>query len=245
MTATGPNRWSEIAGDDGGEDYAARLEASATQAAAAGEDVHGEANLVARLAPTGGRILDAGCGTGRVAVELDRRGFDVVGVDVDTSMLRVARRHAPQVQWVEADLAALDSTHLDPAGLDPTASRSDASSRASAADDADDADGATPPRSRDGFDVVVAAGNVVPLMAPGTHATAIAAMARLLVPDGLLITGFGLDVAHLPLDDAPVTLADYDQWCTAAGLHLHGRWSTWDRDPFDDGGYAVNMHTRT
>lgn len=221
MTATGPNRWSEVAGDDSGELFAASLEASAKQAAAAGEDVHGEANLVARLAPPNGRILDAGCGTGRVAIELDRQGFDVVGVDVDTSMLGVARRHAPHLQWVAADLADLDrfdlhSTH-----------------------------GATSPPSLDQFDLVVAAGNVVPLMAPGTHATAIAAMARRLVPDGLLVTGFGLDAAHLPLDDAPVTVADYDQWCTAAGLHLHGRWSTWDRDPFDEGGYVVNVHSRT
>lgn len=52
-------------------------------------------------------ILDGGCGTGRIALELARRGFDVVGVDVDPNMLGVARRKAPRMAWVEADLANL------------------------------------------------------------------------------------------------------------------------------------------
>ena len=74
--------------------------------AESGVDVHGEADLVAALAP--GRVLDAGCGTGRVAVELARRGIEVVGVDADASMIATARRRAPQLPWVEADLAGLD-----------------------------------------------------------------------------------------------------------------------------------------
>ena len=53
-------------------------------------------------------VLDAGCGTGRVALELARRGIEVVGVDVDASMLATARRLGPALAWVEADLAALD-----------------------------------------------------------------------------------------------------------------------------------------
>ena len=51
-------------------------------------------------------VLDAGCGTGRVAIELARHGVDVVGVDVDASMIGEARRRAPELEWVEADLAA-------------------------------------------------------------------------------------------------------------------------------------------
>jgi SAM-dependent methyltransferase len=50
-------------------------------------------------------VLDAGCGTGRVAIELARRGHDVVGVDLDPSMLEVARRKAPGLTWLEGDLA--------------------------------------------------------------------------------------------------------------------------------------------
>jgi SAM-dependent methyltransferase len=75
------------------------------QLAAAGKDVHGEANFVARLEPRS--VLDAGCGTGRVAIELARRGLDVVGVDIDTSMLAAARDKAPELAWVEADLATM------------------------------------------------------------------------------------------------------------------------------------------
>jgi SAM-dependent methyltransferase len=85
-----------------GDEYQARFDALA----ASGTDVHGEADLVAAFAP--GSVLDAGCGTGRVAIELARRGIDVVGADVDGSMLETARRLAPELAWVESDLAALD-----------------------------------------------------------------------------------------------------------------------------------------
>ncbi len=53
-------------------------------------------------------VLDGGCGTGRVARELARRGVDVVGVDVDEEMLATARRKAPELTWVRVDLASLD-----------------------------------------------------------------------------------------------------------------------------------------
>ena len=53
-------------------------------------------------------VLDAGCGTGRVAIELARRGIEVVGVDVDPSMLATARDLAPDLEWVEADLTEFD-----------------------------------------------------------------------------------------------------------------------------------------
>ena len=74
--------------------------------AASGTDVHGEATFVAGLSPA--TVLDAGCGTGRVAIELARRGVEVVGADVDRSMLAAARKLAPDLTWVESDLAALD-----------------------------------------------------------------------------------------------------------------------------------------
>ena len=85
-----------------GEDYDARF----ARLEADGLYLHGEADLVSWL--TGGerrRILDAGCGTGRVAVELARRGHDLVGVDVDTVMLASARAKAPDLPWIEADLS--------------------------------------------------------------------------------------------------------------------------------------------
>ena len=93
-------RW--IGTERSSEDYDRRF----AERAAAGHDVHGEAAFVEALG--GRRVLDAGCGTGRVAIELARRGLDVVGVDVDAEMLALARRKAPGLAWHQADLAGLD-----------------------------------------------------------------------------------------------------------------------------------------
>ncbi len=79
-----------------------------TALAASGEDVHGEASLVQGLVRGArARVLDAGCGTGRVAIELARRGYDTVGIDVDPALLDRARAKAPELAWVEGDLAQL------------------------------------------------------------------------------------------------------------------------------------------
>jgi len=81
-----------------GEEYQQRFD----RLAAEGAGVHGEANLVSRRSPRS--VLDAGCGTGRVAIELHRRGIEVVGVDLDGSMLATARRRAPDITWIVAGL---------------------------------------------------------------------------------------------------------------------------------------------
>jgi SAM-dependent methyltransferase len=76
--------------------------------AAAGAEVHGEADLVAALVgPSPAAVLDAGCGTGRVAIELSRRGYSTVGIDVDPALLDRARAKAPDLGWHLGDLAAL------------------------------------------------------------------------------------------------------------------------------------------
>jgi SAM-dependent methyltransferase len=85
-----------------GRDYQAHFD----RLAAHGVDVHGEATFVRGFTPRS--VLDAGCGTGRVAIELARHDIDVVGVDVDASMIAEARRRAPQLSWVQADLTTLD-----------------------------------------------------------------------------------------------------------------------------------------
>ena len=72
---------------------------------AAGENLHGEADLVASYRPAS--VLDGGCGTGRVGVELARRGIAVLGVDADEDMIAAARAKAPHLEWVAADLAEL------------------------------------------------------------------------------------------------------------------------------------------
>ncbi|MFJ7751529.1 class I SAM-dependent methyltransferase [Arthrobacter sp. NPDC097144] len=73
-----------------------------------GMDLHGEARLIDAMVPRGARILDAGCGPGRVGGELAARGHDVVGVDVDPELIEAARTDFPDVPWVVGDLAELD-----------------------------------------------------------------------------------------------------------------------------------------
>lgn len=167
-----------------------------TDMAARGEQVHGEADLVLSYGPAS--VLDVGCGTGRVAIELDRRGVAVVGVDLDDDLLTLARLKAPQLRWVHADATSLDLGER--------------------------------------FDVVLLAGNVPNFCDPAVrHALPHRAAAHL-APGGHLVTGYALD--HL----AP-TLADWDTWCSEAGLVLVDRWGTWDRAPLPHPPrYAVSVH---
>lgn len=92
-----------------GDDYDSRWRSLAAE----GRNVHGEADLVSALLTEhgGSRVLDAGCGTGRVAIALAERGHTVVGVDVDAGMLSAARAKQPALTWIEADLADLGA-HL-------------------------------------------------------------------------------------------------------------------------------------
>ena len=198
------SRWQKLTGGTSGEDYAARFAALARS----GKDVHGEARFCAALVPAGARVLDAGCGTGRVTIRLAELGYDCVGVDLDASMLAVAQRQAPELPWLQADLGELEPELL---GI--------------AAD----------------FDLVIAAGNIFPLLATGTEAAVVRRLAAALRPGGLLVAGFGLDEAHLPVPPS-ITLTEYDDYCAAAGLTLVDRFATWDADPYDGGGYAVSVH---
>ncbi|NEA63866.1 class I SAM-dependent methyltransferase [Streptomyces sp. SID12488] len=200
------DRWAELTGGQAGEEYAARF----ARLAESGHDIHGEAAFCAALLKHTARILDAGCGTGRIAIRLAELGHHCTGVDVDPSMLAVARRDAPTQEWLLGDLARLDTLGLHP-----------------------------------GFDLALAAGNVIPLLAPGTEAAVVRQLADTLRPGGLLVTGMGLDAAHLPLPKPPVTLAEFDHWCTGAGLTLRQRYATWNGDPYHHGcGYAVSVHIR-
>src|SRR5919198_3549784 len=104
------NRWLGSADVPRGNVYDARF----TALEQSGHDVHGEANFVAALGVSS--VLDAGCGTGRVAIELARRGIDVVGVDVDSTMLAVARSKAPHLAWYEGDLATIELTRPETPG---------------------------------------------------------------------------------------------------------------------------------
>lgn len=95
-------RWAQWRARLSIADYEARFSGQA----ATGADVHGESDFIESYRPAS--VLDAGCGTGRVAIELARRGVDVVGVDLDDDMLEAARVKAPTLRWICADLSVFD-----------------------------------------------------------------------------------------------------------------------------------------
>jgi predicted TPR repeat methyltransferase len=82
--------------------------------AAEGADLAGEARLVDALLPVGSRVLDAGCGPGRVGAELHRRGHTVVGVDVDPVLIEAARTDHPGPTRLVGDLSTLDQRDEEP-----------------------------------------------------------------------------------------------------------------------------------
>ena len=174
-----------------GDEYDARWE----RLAASGEDPHGEASFVVALAPA--TVLDAGCGTGRVAIELARRGIETVGVDLDAGFIERARLKAPDLEWHCADLASVELGRR--------------------------------------FDLVVAAGNVMIFLAPGSEAAVLANFARHLGPDGHLVTGFQIQEDGVDLDE-------FDLLAAGAGLSLGARYATWDMVPYEGGAYAVSVY---
>lgn len=104
-------RWAEWRRSVDLDKYDARWESMAAR----GESVHGEADAVSRLARDhfGGRdltVLDAGCGTGRLGIELTNRGHHVIGVDLDPDMIDRAHRKRPDIEWHAHDLATFDSS---------------------------------------------------------------------------------------------------------------------------------------
>jgi len=59
------------------------------------------------LPPPSGRVLELGCGEGRVCRDLNARGYRVTGVDVAPTMVRLAREADPEGDYRLADAAAL------------------------------------------------------------------------------------------------------------------------------------------
>ena len=172
-----------------GREYDAPYEARA----AAGMDVHGEANLIEHLLDSSlnqsrssrpYRVLDAGCGTGRTAIELARRGMDIVGVDLDEVMLEQACAKAPQLDWRLGDLSMIK--------LDKP------------------------------FDAIVLAGNVMIYLTPGTEAATLTNLVAHLNPGGLLVAAFELSPppwSHLTLAvydqlTTAVALTQVARWST-------------------------------
>ena len=94
-------RWSQWRANTDLDEYYTRWR----RLEATGNSPHGEADFIESLHPRS--VLDAGCGMGRVAIELANRGLDVVGVDLDDDLLEFARKSAPSIRWVHSDLATM------------------------------------------------------------------------------------------------------------------------------------------
>lgn len=76
--------------------------------AAKGDDLDGEARCIDAMVARNARVLDAGCGPGRVGGYLHRAGHEVVGVDLDPVLIAAAEQDHPGPTWMVADLSELD-----------------------------------------------------------------------------------------------------------------------------------------
>jgi SAM-dependent methyltransferase len=187
--------------------------------AEAGTDLAGEARLVDAMLARGSRVLDAGCGTGRVTAALLERlphgevlvldagcgtgrvgsflaaaGHDVTGVDLDPALIAEARRTHPTSRWLVGDLAELD---LPAQGI------------------------------AEGFDAIVCAGNVMTFLAPETRRTVLERLRAHVRAEGRVVIGFGAGRGY-GFDEFRVD-------AEAAGLTPDLLLSTWDLRPFHPG----------
>ena len=154
-----PTRWERTVTGDRWDFYVDRF----AREFAEGNDLEGEARFVDVLAPRRARVLDGGCGTGRIAAALHRMGHTAVGVDRDAGLVRIAADRYPGPTLIPADLLALTPDLLTGAGAPTT------------------------------FDVIVLAGNVLVYVAPGTERAVLEVLKGLLAPDGRIVAGFATD----------------------------------------------------
>ncbi|MFY1651259.1 class I SAM-dependent methyltransferase [Solwaraspora sp. WMMB762] len=100
------NGWSKLLESNPGHSqwYVDRFRSLARD----GADLDGEARLVDAMLPRTARVLDAGCGPGRVGAALAAAGHDVVGVDLDPVLIGAARQDHPGPRWLVGDLVELD-----------------------------------------------------------------------------------------------------------------------------------------
>ncbi|WP_295629579.1 bifunctional 2-polyprenyl-6-hydroxyphenol methylase/3-demethylubiquinol 3-O-methyltransferase UbiG [uncultured Corynebacterium sp.] len=217
--------WSEIVAADPGHSrrYAERWANFAAQ----GRDIDGEARLIDAMAPRGARILDAGCGQGRLGGYLAARGHEVVGVDIDPYLISVARDVQPGGTWLVGDLAQL--------GDALATGDTDATEAADQADDGTDAPNTartdapntarTDAKTGD-FDVIVAAGNVLTFIDPADRGDVLIGFRDALATGGRAVMGFGAGRGW--------SHDEFESDAFEAGLRITHRFSTWNLLPFSD-----------
>lgn len=103
-----PTRWVTDTKDGHSDWYVERFRTMAAE----GADLAGEARLIDAMLPRHARVLDAGCGPGRVGAFLHECGHDVVGVDADPVLIDAAIADHPGPRWLVADLSELDLAAL-------------------------------------------------------------------------------------------------------------------------------------
>jgi SAM-dependent methyltransferase len=168
------------------------------------DDLAGEARLVDAMAPRGARILDAGCGPGRLGGYLAAVGHHVVGVDVDPALIEAAEQDSPGPRWLVGDLAELDLP----------------------------ARGITEP-----FDVILAAGNVMPFLAASTRVQVLEKLRAHLGDDGRAVIGFGAGRGY--------EFAEFLNDAVDAGFAPDLLLSTWELRPFtEDSDFLVAILRR-
>lgn len=171
--AESQNLWARIAAQD--PEHSRRYAERWRRMEAEGMDVDGEARLIDAMAQRGSRILDAGCGTGRVGGYLARSGHRVTGVDLDEHLIEVAGEDHPDGDWYVADLEHLDAAALAALG------------------------------ESEPFDLVFSAGNVFGFLSPASRGDVLAHLHAALRDGGRAVVGFGAgrgyDFADF-LDDA-------------------------------------------
>lgn len=96
-------RWFTATKDGHSQWYVDRFR----QLADEGADLAGEARLIDALIPPRSRVLDAGCGPGRLGAVLHARGHTVVGVDADPVLIEAAQDDHPGPRWIVGDLSSL------------------------------------------------------------------------------------------------------------------------------------------
>ncbi len=111
--AVASNRWVEMIEEN--PEHSSWYVERFRSMAAAGNDLDGEARFVDAMLARGSRVLDAGCGPGRVGGRLAQLGHEVVGVDFDPVLIAAAEEDHPGPTWLVADLAELD---LPAVGID-------------------------------------------------------------------------------------------------------------------------------
>jgi SAM-dependent methyltransferase len=71
-----------------------------------------EVNFLETEIPKSSRILDVGCGVGRHSLELARRGYKTVGIDISSGFIDVANQ-AAKAEGLEAEFHIRDARRLD------------------------------------------------------------------------------------------------------------------------------------